>query len=115
MPVGCEIGSHLCCWPPMVPVGPTPRTLPRPRAALCRALAALDHSLRRRGSALVLRMGRWEEQLPALAAELGASGVLAEQEVETGAPAAPPLSMQLRLFPVLAQGLQACAWDPRLA
>ncbi|KAL4425249.1 hypothetical protein ABPG75_009265 [Micractinium tetrahymenae] len=51
--------------------------------ALCRALAALDRSLRRRGSGLVLRVGRWEEQLPALAAELGASRVLAEQEVES--------------------------------
>lgn len=69
---------------------------PLPRAALCRALEALDASLRRHGSALVLRVGRWEEQLPALAAELGASGVLAEQEVETGAPqaAARPLLSQ---------------------
>ncbi|KAL4435621.1 hypothetical protein ABPG77_002584 [Micractinium sp. CCAP 211/92] len=58
--------------------------LPRGGAeALCRALDALDQSLRCRGSALLLRVGRWEEQLPALAAELGSGGVLAEQEVES--------------------------------
>lgn len=59
---------------------PTPSCLPT--AALCRALASLDRSLRQRGSALVVRVGAWEEQLPALARELGAGSVVAEQEVE---------------------------------
>lgn len=58
---------------------------PHLTAALCRALASLDRSLRQRGSALVLRTGAWEEQLPALAQELGAGSVVAEQEVEAGA------------------------------
>ena len=53
-------------------------------AALCKALASLNRSLRQRGSALAVRVGPWEEQLPALAAELGAGSILAEQEVEAG-------------------------------
>ena len=53
-------------------------------AALVRALASLDHSLRQRGSALIVRVGPWEQQLPALAAELGAPAVVAEAEVEAG-------------------------------
>ena len=55
-----------------------------PPAALCKAMASLDRSLRQHGSALVVRVGAWEEQLPQLAAELGAASILAEQEVEAG-------------------------------
>lgn len=49
-----------------------------------RALTSLDHSLRQRGSALIVRVGPWEQQLPALAAEFGAAAVVAEAEVEAG-------------------------------
>lgn len=42
---------------------------------LPRSLAALDDSLRRRGSRLILRRGRWSEALPALVRETGASEV----------------------------------------
>ncbi len=49
-----------------------------------RALTSLDRSLRQRGSALVVRVGTWEQQLPALAAEMGAAAVVAEAEVEAG-------------------------------
>lgn len=76
--------------PPTAPLDVTPKpsasysdigTLP---AALCKALASLERSLRQHGSALVVRVGAWEEQLPQLAAELGAASILAEQEVEAG-------------------------------
>ncbi len=56
----------------------------QPCAALCRALASLDRSLRHRGSRLVVRVGAWEEQMPLLAAQLGASGIVVEHEVEAG-------------------------------
>ena len=64
---------------------PTPCPCLPPAAALCRALASLDRGLRQRGSALLVRVGAWEEELPGLVQELGAGGVVAEQEVEAGA------------------------------
>ena len=69
---------------------PTAATASTAYAALCGALASLDRSLRQRGgSGLVVRVGRWEQVLPALVAELGGGGgavasIVAEQEVEAG-------------------------------
>lgn len=48
------------------------------------ALESLDRSLRQHGSALMVRVGAWEDQVPQLAAELKASGIVAELEVEAG-------------------------------
>ena len=50
--------------------------------ALAGALASLRAALRERGSGLAFRVGPWEEALPQAAAQLGASLVLAEAEVE---------------------------------
>ncbi len=46
------------------------------------SLASLDRSLRARGSRMVLRRGRWEEEIPRLAAETGATLVLANRLYE---------------------------------
>jgi deoxyribodipyrimidine photolyase len=68
--------------------GPHPTPLacpvPVPPAALCSALASLDRSLRQRGSRLLVRVGPWERELPALVELLGGGGVVAEAEVEAG-------------------------------
>lgn len=64
-----------------------PALLDGPRASavrrwiLLRTLAALDAALRARGSGLVIRHGRPEEVVPALAAEIGAGTVLATRDV----------------------------------
>ncbi|KAL4854579.1 Pheophytinase [Chlorella vulgaris] len=50
--------------------------------SLVSALESLDRSLRQHGSALMVRVGAWEQQVPQLAAELKAGGVVAELEVE---------------------------------
>lgn len=68
--------------------------------ALLRVLASLNRSLRARGSALLVRLGAWEEQLPALAAELGAAAVVGEQEVEAGETPLPlPLLLLKAMLP----------------
>ena len=51
--------------------------------ALASALASLRAALRAQGSDLAFRVGPWEEAVPQAAAELGASLVLAEAEVES--------------------------------
>lgn len=67
------------------PLFPPPlHSTPTHPAALCSALASLDRSLRQCGSRLLVRVGRWEEELPALAEQLGSGGVVAEAEVEAG-------------------------------
>ncbi|MFO1540506.1 MAG: cryptochrome/photolyase family protein [Chloroflexota bacterium] len=64
-----------------------PRFLDGPRASASRrwfllgSLAALDADLRARGSGLVVRMGRPEDVVPAVAAEAGAGSVLATRDV----------------------------------
>ncbi|PRW33974.1 deoxyribodipyrimidine photolyase isoform A [Chlorella sorokiniana] len=86
--------------------------------ALVRALTSLDRSLRQRGSALIVRVGPWEQQLPALAAQLGAAAVVAEAEVEADwcagvAAAAAALPPGVALKPWSAPLLAAVADDFR--
>eukprot|EP00873_Tetraselmis_striata_P041449 jgi/Tetstr1/461713/TSEL_000607.t1 len=52
--------------------------------ALYDALRALRKSLRSRGSELLVRVGRWEEEVVAAAKEVGAAVVITEEEVEHG-------------------------------
>lgn len=61
-------------------------------AGLLVAVQGLREALRQRGAELVLRCGALDEELPALAAQLGAASVLTEDEVEfrRAAIAAPP-------------------------
>ncbi|MFN8619177.1 MAG: deoxyribodipyrimidine photo-lyase [Chloroflexota bacterium] len=62
-----------------------PRTAPARRWFLAGSLAALDEALRARGSRLIVRHGRPEEIVPALAAEVGARIVLGSRDVTPGA------------------------------
>lgn len=80
---------------PVVPVyvlddsgGRSPRPGTAARWWLQRSLAALDASLRRRGSRLILRRGPWEEAIPALVDEIGAVEVHAGQSYDPGGRAA---------------------------
>jgi deoxyribodipyrimidine photo-lyase len=62
-----------------------PRTAPARRWFLAGALSELDAALRARGSRLVVRTGRPEEIVPALAREIGARTVLASRDVTPAA------------------------------
>lgn len=62
-----------------------PRTAPARRWFLAGSNTALDAALRERGSRLVVRHGRPEDVVPAVAAEVGAGAVLATRDVTPGA------------------------------
>lgn len=62
-----------------------PRTAPVRRWFLAGSLAALDAELRARGSRLVVRVGRPEEVVPAVAREVGARMVLGSRDVTPAA------------------------------
>jgi len=51
--------------------------------ALARAVTSLRDSLRALGSDLIIITGAWEEEIPAIAAAVGATTVVTEEEMET--------------------------------
>lgn len=57
---------------------------PASAAGLARAVTSLRSSLRALGSDLVIANGSWEEELPKVVKKLGAHGVIAEEELESG-------------------------------